>query len=72
MARTPDSMVRINIKLAVGGWISVCRVNAERLVLNPSIEVQVKHFLRSWGPMDDSYTYRVRTQFRARQRLTEE
>lgn len=66
-ARTPDSMTCINIKLAAGGWVSVCRVNAERLVKLAHVQVQVKYFsTRRWEPMNESYIYRVRTVFRAR------
>lgn len=67
MARTPDSLLRLNMKLAIGGWVQVCRANAERLAKLAYVEVQVKYFLRSWRPMDETYVYKVRAQFRARQ-----
>ena len=68
MSRVPDSLLKVNLKLSTGGWVSVCRVNAERLVKLAYVEVQVKHFLHRWQPMDETYVYKVRTTFRARQR----
>lgn len=64
--RPPMPMLNVQLRLAAGGWVSVCRSNAERLEREAHIEVQHKTFLRGWttGP----WVYAARMQFRARQR----
>lgn len=68
--RAPDLMSRVQVKLAAGTWVPVCRANAERLVSLAHVEVQYKRFLREWSPLDELYVYRARTQFRARNRIS--
>lgn len=66
-------MLRIQLRLAAGGWVPVCRANAERLHQNLHVEVQYRPFgarVRAWKPMDAEYVYAVRMIFRARNRAT--
>lgn len=61
------TMTAIQLRLAAGGWVAVCRANAERLVLLPHVQVECMPFrTRKWEPMGAGYTYSVRMKFRAR------
>ena len=66
---TPDSMVKIQLRIAAGGWVPICRVNAERLYPLPHVQVQCMSFrYRKWEDMGQNYVYSVRMKFRARSR----
>lgn len=64
--KAADSPEKLKKKLSAGTWVSLCRQNAERLAKDLDYEVQYKTFMRQWSPMDLAYTYKARTQFRAR------
>lgn len=54
-------------RLSGGGWVSVCRENAEKLQKITHAEVQYMRFpSRTWTPMGDDYMYAVHMKFRAR------
>lgn len=65
--RPPATMLQISLRLAAGGWVHVCRANAELLRQQAHLEVQHKPFAtHRWQPMDASYSYRPRHLFRVR------
>jgi hypothetical protein len=60
-------LLRVTLRLAAGGWVTVCRKNAETLQKMDHVEVQYMRFqLRTWTPMGNDYMYAVRMKFRAR------
>jgi hypothetical protein len=63
--RTPTQIESILLRIAAGGWVQVCRANAEFLHL-ADFEVELKPFTKAWTPMKSGYEYRARMQFRVR------
>lgn len=62
----PTAMHKVRLRLAAGGWVQLCRSNAERLLREPQFEVQCMKFMREWAPMSAAYEYTSRMKFRAR------
>ena len=64
--RAPTQIEAILLRIAAGGWVQVCRANAEFLHL-ADFEVQLKPFTtKTWVPMKTGYEYRARMLFRVR------
>lgn len=65
MSLTPTPLLNIRLRLAAGGWATVCFANAERLARDAHTEVQMKTFRRkTWEPFGGAHT--VRCLYRAR------
>lgn len=67
MSLTPTPLLNIRLRLAAGGWVTVCFANARRLALDAHTEVQMKTFRHKvWEPFGGERT--VRCLYRARNR----
>lgn len=65
MARTIQSRDVVDLKLAAGGWVNVCRANAEFLNGGRDIVVQYRTALIRWRSMERGYKYKANMKFRA-------
>lgn len=68
MSRDADTMDRVMLKLAVGGWITVSRGNAATLCRTAGVEVEImNHATRyRWAALAPGFNAPARTRFRAR------
>lgn len=57
----------LRLKLAGGGWVPTCRMNAEELLKDSTVKVEFMRFpTRQWLPLTESYEYQALMKFRVR------
>ena len=67
MARKMDTLERVRLRVQAGGWVPVCRANAEALNDDAELEVQCMPFSkRRWEPLYQSGGYKASMKFRVR------